>query len=88
VEICKDLHLEHGGNVRSLCRASSLKTIARVLWKYKLDLMGIQDIRCEKGSTEWAVDYTFFYGEGNGDNQCGSVGSSNTYIPCFPSSRK
>jgi exonuclease III len=56
-------------NVRSLYRIGSLKTVARELGKYKLDLVGVQEVRWEKGGTEWAEDYTFFYGQGNGDHQ-------------------
>jgi exonuclease III len=59
-------------NVRSLCRIGSMKTVARELGKYKLDLVGVQDVRWEKGGTERAEDYTFFYGEGNGDQQLGT----------------
>jgi exonuclease III len=36
-------------NVRSLYRIGSLKTVARELGKYKLDLMGVQEVRWEKG---------------------------------------
>jgi hypothetical protein len=42
--------------------------VSRELGKYKLDLEGIQEVRWEKGSTEWAEDYMFFYGAGNEDN--------------------
>jgi hypothetical protein len=38
-------------NVRSLCRIGSLKTVARELGKYKLALMGVQEVRWEKGGT-------------------------------------
>jgi exonuclease III len=31
-------------NVRSLCRAGSLKTVAEELSKYKLDLVGVQEV--------------------------------------------
>jgi hypothetical protein len=44
----------------------------RELGKYKLDLVGVQEIRWEKGGTERAEDYTFFYGQGNGDHQLGT----------------
>jgi hypothetical protein len=47
----------------------SLKTVAKELEKYKLDLAGVQEVRWEKGGTEQAEDYTFFYGQGNGDHQ-------------------
>jgi exonuclease III len=59
-------------NVRSLYRIGSLKTVARELGKCKLDLVGMQEVRWEKGGTEQAEDYTFFYGQGNGDHQLGT----------------
>jgi hypothetical protein len=31
-----------------------LKTVARELGKYKLVLVGVQEVRWEKGGTEWA----------------------------------
>jgi hypothetical protein len=37
---------------------------SRELGKYK--------IKWEKGGTEWAENYTFFYGEWNADNQLGT----------------
>jgi exonuclease III len=58
-------------NVRSLYRSGSLKTVARELGKYKLGLVGVQEVRCNKGGTERAKDYTFFYGAGNKDHQLG-----------------
>jgi hypothetical protein len=45
-----------------------LKTVARELEKYKLDLVGVQEVRWEKGGTEWAENYTFFYEKGNEDH--------------------
>jgi exonuclease III len=56
-------------NVRSCHRTGALKTVAREFGKYKLDLVGVQKVRWEKSGTEWTEDYTFFYGEGNGDHQ-------------------
>jgi hypothetical protein len=49
-------------NVRSLYRTGSFKTVARELGKYELELVGVQEVRWEKGGTERAEDYTFFYG--------------------------
>jgi hypothetical protein len=55
-------------NVRSFYRIGSLKTVVRELGKCKLDLVGVQKARWERGGTEWAGDYIFFYGQGNGDH--------------------
>jgi hypothetical protein len=46
--------------------------VARELGNYKLDLVGVQEIRWDKGGTERAEDYTSFYGAGNEDHQLGS----------------
>jgi exonuclease III len=59
-------------NVRSLYRAGSMKTVARELGKYKLDLVGVQEVRWEKYGTERAENCTFFYGKGNEDHQSGT----------------
>jgi exonuclease III len=59
-------------NVRSLYRSSSLKMVARELVKYKLRLVGAQEVRWDKGGSERAEDYTFFYGAGNEDHQLGT----------------
>jgi exonuclease III len=50
-------------NVRSLYRAGSLKVVARELVRYKLDVVGVQEVRWDKGGTVRAGDYDFFYGE-------------------------
>jgi hypothetical protein len=52
-------------------RAGLFKTVARELGKYKLDLVGIQEVRWDKGGTERAEDYTFLYGEENEDYPLG-----------------
>ena len=59
-------------NVRSLYRAGSLKAAARELARYKLDVVGVQEVRWDKGGTVRAGDYDFFYGKGNEDNQLGT----------------
>jgi exonuclease III len=59
-------------NVGSLYRIGSLMIVVRELGKYKLGLVGVQEVRWEKGGTELADDYTFFLGQGNGDHQLGA----------------
>jgi len=59
-------------NVRSLYRAGSLKAAARELVRYKLDVVGVQYIRWDKGGTVRAGDYDFFYGKGNENHQLGT----------------
>jgi hypothetical protein len=49
-----------------------LKTVARELEKYDLDLVGVKRVRWEKGGTVRAEDYTLFYGEGNEDHLLGT----------------
>jgi len=56
-------------NVRSLYRAGSLKAAARELVRYKLDVVGVQEVRWDKGGTVRAGDYDFFYGKGNENHQ-------------------
>jgi exonuclease III len=48
-------------NVRSLYRSGSLKMVARELGKYKLDLVGVQEVRWEKGGTERAGLYILLW---------------------------
>jgi hypothetical protein len=37
-----------------------------------VNLVGVQEVRWEKGGTEPAGDYTFFYGNGNADHHVGT----------------
>jgi hypothetical protein len=57
--------------VRSLYRAGSLMAVSKELARYKLDLVGVQEVRWVGGSTETAGDYTFFYGKGNENYELG-----------------
>jgi exonuclease III len=50
-------------NIRSLYRAGSLMTVSKELSKYKLDSVRVQEVRWDRGGTEPAGEYTFFYGE-------------------------
>ena len=38
-------------NVRSMCRSRSVRAVARELARYKLDLVGVQEVRRKKGGT-------------------------------------
>jgi hypothetical protein len=58
-------------NVRSLYRTGLFKTVVRELGKCKIYLMGVQEVRWEKGDADWAEDYKLFYAEGNEDHQLG-----------------
>jgi hypothetical protein len=44
-------------------------TVSRELARYKLDLVGVQEVRWEGGGTEPAGEYTFFYGKGNENHE-------------------
>jgi hypothetical protein len=47
-------------------------TVSRELARYKLDLVGVQEVRWEGGGTEPAGKYTFFYGKGNENHELGT----------------
>jgi exonuclease III len=59
-------------NVRSLYRAGSLMIASRELARYKLDVVGVQEVRWKGGGTEPAGEYTLFYGKGNEDHELGT----------------
>jgi exonuclease III len=59
-------------NVRSMYRTGSLRAVAEEISKYKLDLVGVQEVRWGGGGTEPAGDYTFFYGKGNENHELGT----------------
>jgi hypothetical protein len=53
-------------------RAGSLRAVAKEILKYKLDLVGVQEVRWDGGSTESACEYTFFYSKGNENHELGT----------------
>jgi exonuclease III len=59
-------------NVKSLYRADLLMTVVKEISKYKLDLVGVQEVRWDMGGTEPAGEYTFFYGKGNENYELGT----------------
>jgi hypothetical protein len=48
-----------------------LTAVARLLAKYKLDLVGVQEVRLGRDGTEPAGDCTFFCGSGNENHELG-----------------
>jgi exonuclease III len=54
-------------NVMSLYTSGSLTTVARELARYKLDLVGVQEVRWDRGGTVRAGDI-FFSGKGGKKN--------------------
>jgi exonuclease III len=60
-------YLQH----RSLYRVGAIKSVVGELEKYKLDLVGVQEVRWEGEAYQTADNYTFFY-EGNVNHQLGT----------------
>ena len=58
--------------VGSLYGTGWLTAAPRELTRYKLDLVGVQEVRWDKGGTVRAGDYNFFYGIGNENHQLGT----------------
>ena len=56
----------------TLYRSSSHTAAAKELARYKLDLVGVQEVRWDKGGTVRIGDYIFFYGKGNKNHQLGT----------------
>jgi exonuclease III len=48
-------------NVRSLYRVGAIKSVVGELEKYKLDLVGVQEVRWEGEGYQTVDSYTFFY---------------------------
>jgi hypothetical protein len=53
-------------------RAGLLRAVAEEISRYKLDLVGVQEVRWGSGGTEPGGEYTFFYGKGNENHELGT----------------
>jgi hypothetical protein len=56
-------------NVRNLYKTGSLTAAARELSRYKLDLVGVEEVWWDKGGPVRAADYNFFYEQGTDNHQ-------------------
>jgi hypothetical protein len=59
-------------NVRILYGAGSRITVPTEIAKYKLHLVGVHKVRWDRGGTEPAGEYAFFYGKGNENHALGT----------------
>jgi hypothetical protein len=59
-------------NTRSFYRADSLMTVSRELSRYRLDFVGVQEVRWEGSVPTPAGEYTFFYRKGNENHELGT----------------
>jgi hypothetical protein len=58
--------------MRNSSAAGSLTAVARELARYKLDLVGVQEVGWEKGGSVRAGNYNFLYGKTNEYHQLGT----------------
>jgi hypothetical protein len=47
-------------------------TVAKRISKYKLDLVGVQEVRWDRSGTEPAGEYTIFYGNSYENHELGT----------------
>jgi hypothetical protein len=47
-------------------------TVAKEISKYKLDLVGVQEVRWDRGGTNPTGKYTFFYRKENENHELGT----------------
>jgi exonuclease III len=60
-------------NVRSTNRAGSLRVVGEDISKYKLDVVGVQEVKWDGGGTERSGEYTFSCRKGNDNRELGTV---------------
>jgi hypothetical protein len=58
-------------NIRSFYRVGSLMTVSRESSRYRLNIVGMLEVRWEGNGTAPAGEYTFCYGKGNEIHELG-----------------
>jgi hypothetical protein len=58
--------------VRTVYRAGSLTKLAEEITEYKLDLVGVQEVRWDRADTEPAGQYILFYRMRNENHELGT----------------
>jgi hypothetical protein len=66
-------------NVRSMYMAGSPRAAGEEISKYKLDLVGVQEVRWDRGGTKSAGEYTFYYGKENENHELSIDPYTSTY---------
>jgi hypothetical protein len=56
-------------NLRSIYRVGLLRAAVEEMSKYKLDLVGVQEVRWDEGATKPAGEFTFFCEKGNENHE-------------------
>jgi hypothetical protein len=59
-------------NVVIMYIVGSLRAVGEEISKYKLDLVGVQEVRWDGGGIEPAGEYTFLYGKGTKNYELGT----------------
>ena len=59
-------------NVRSLYRTGAVTLVSQELAKYRLHLVGVQEVRLDGNGISPIGDYMLYYGKGNNNHQLGT----------------
>ncbi|KAJ4445861.1 hypothetical protein ANN_12546 [Periplaneta americana] len=59
-------------NVTSLYRTGGVTLVAKELARYRIDFVGVQEVRLDRNGTSQIGDYLLYYGEGNINHQLGT----------------